>query len=332
METTRPPVDGISVVVPVFNGDRSVAELVERLEPVLATDDTGPFEAILVNDGSRDDSWRVICELARRLPWVHGIDLMRNYGQHNALLCGIRAASYRWIITMDDDLQHPPDQIPLLLAKLNEGYDVVYGVPERLSHGLVRNLMSRGAKVLVAKATGNRNIRDLNAFRAIRADLRPSLTPFESPALLLDVLLGWTTSRFASVTVHQEPRRVGSSNYSPLRLFNQLLLICTSYTTFPLRMSSMIGFCFTVFGFCLMAYVLVRTLLEGSEPGFPFLASIITIFGGVQLFSLGVIGEYLGRMFERTMNRPTYVIRTATADAESSDDRGRQVRQDTCRR
>ncbi len=320
MESTQHPVDGISVVVPVFNGELSVADLMEGLEPVLAANaaDGRVFEAILVNDGSRDRSWQVICELTDRLPWVRGIDLMRNYGQHNALLCGIRAARFTRIVTMDDDLQHPPDQVPLLLAKLDEGYDVVYGVPERLSHGAVRNIMSRTAKVLVAKATGNKNVRDINAFRAIRADLRPSLIPFESPTLLLDVLLGWTTSRFASVTVRQEPRRTGTSNYGPLKLFNQLLLICTSYTTFPLRLTSMIGFCFTVFGFCLMVYVLARTMFEGSPPGFPFLASIVTIFGGVQLFSLGVIGEYLGRMFERTMNRPTYVIRTATSSGRSA--------------
>ena len=322
MESTQQRGDGISIVVPVFNGERSVPELVRQLEPVLAENAAvpGAFEAILVNDGSRDGSWQAICDLAGRFPWVHGIDLMRNYGQHNALMCGIRAASFRWIVTMDDDLQHPPDQLPIVLAKLKEGYDVVYGVPERLSHGPVRNLMSSGAKILIAKATGNKNVRDISAFRGIRADLRSSLSTYDSPTVVLDVLLGWTTSRFASVTVRQEPRRIGSSNYGPFRLLNQLLLVYTSYTTFPLRMSSMIGFFFTMFGFVLLLYVLIRYMIQGSQPGFPFLASIITIFGGVQLFSLGVIGEYLGRMFERTMNRPTFVIRTQTPGGNKPSD------------
>ncbi len=133
--------DGLSIIVPVYNSAEVLPKLVERLDLILRGRGT-PFEAILVNDGSRDNSWRVVCELASRHSWVRGINLMRNYGQHNALLCGIRAARYKTSVTMDDDLQNPPEEIPRLLAELDRGFDVVYGAPRKEQHGLWRDLAS----------------------------------------------------------------------------------------------------------------------------------------------------------------------------------------------
>src|SRR6266481_884413 len=125
----------ISVVVPAYNSSAVLPLLVTELEPVLAKCSNG-FELILVNDSSPDNSWDVICELASRHSWIRPINLMRNFGQHNALLCGIRAAKYEVVVTMDDDLQNPPAEIPRLLEKLEHGFDVVYGVPEDEQHGL----------------------------------------------------------------------------------------------------------------------------------------------------------------------------------------------------
>src|SRR6266704_6957779 len=127
----------ISVVTPVYNGEASVGELCRRLAEVLPRI-SAEYEIILVNDGSRDRSWETISELSSRFATVRGLNLMRNYGQHNALLCGIRAAKYDVIVTMDDDLQHPPEEIPRLLAALAQGYDVVYGTPEHEQHGVGR--------------------------------------------------------------------------------------------------------------------------------------------------------------------------------------------------
>src|SRR5262249_41634081 len=156
-------------------------------------------------------SWGVIQELVMSYPNVHGINLMRNYGQHNALLCGIRAARYDVVITMDDDLQHPPAEIPKLLEKLAEGYDVVYGTPRTLPHSLWRNLLSRYTKWAMANAMGVRSVRDLSAFRGFRTNLRKAFHKYESPNILLDVLLSWGTTRFAAVEVNHQPRRVGKS-------------------------------------------------------------------------------------------------------------------------
>ena len=223
--------------------------------------------------------------------------------------CGIRAARYDVVVTLDDDLQHPPEELPKLLDKLDEGNDVVYGIPRRLPHSPWRNLTSRFTKWSLARAMGVRNIRDINAFRALRTDLRRAFAGYQSPQLLLDVLLSWGTQKFATVEVEQAPRTVGRSNYTLAKLFNQSMLVLTGFSTAPLRLASWVGFAFTLFGLGVLAYVIARYMIEGDTlPGFPFLASLIAIFAGAQLFSLGIMGEYLARMFNRTLEQPVYVI------------------------
>lgn len=303
-----PTTSALTIVVPVYNSEGSLPPLVERLEKVLP-EIAKDYELILVNDGSRDQSWQVIGQLGAGRPWLRGICMMRNFGQHNALLCGIRAASHPIIITMDDDLQHPPEEIPILLAKLDEGYDVVYGTPKVLPHSLVRNLLSRFTKRALASAMGIRDIGNISAFRALRTDLRNAFVDFQSPNLLLDVLLSWGTTRFGSQPVEHKPRLIGKSNYNFGKLFNQAMLILTGFSTAPLRLASMMGFAMAVFGIGVLLYVVIRAVIEKSVPGFPFLASIIAIFSGAQLFALGIFGEYLGRMFNRSMDRPTYVVK-----------------------
>jgi glycosyltransferase involved in cell wall biosynthesis len=302
----------VSVVVPVYNGSDTLPMLVEEVNKTLPSV-ADAFELVLVNDGSPDQSWQVINELAGSHPWVRGIDLMRNYGQHNATLCGVREARYEVIVTMDDDLQNPPSEIPKLLDKLAEGYDVVYGVARKRQQVWWKNLASVVIKRAIAYVMGLRTVRDIGAFKAFRADLRRSFDDFNSPDVLVDVLLSWGTSRFASVTVEEAPRTVGKSNYNLFKLIKVSLLVLTSYTTIPLRFASIIGFLFTLIGMGVLIYVLVIYFTAGSVPGFPFLASTIIIFGGVQLFALGIIGEYLARVFERTGGKHTYVIGRTTS-------------------
>ena len=302
----------VSVVVPVYNGSDSLPLLVDEVGKVLPGV-TDAFELVLVNDGSPDQSWQVISELGQSHPWVRGIDLMRNYGQHNATLCGIREARYEVIVTMDDDLQNPPREIPKLLEKLAEGYDVVYGVARKRQQAWWKNLASVVIKHAIAYVMGLRPVRDIGAFKAFRADLRRSFEDFNSPDVLVDVLLSWGTSRFATVTVEEAPRTVGKSNYNLFKLIKVSLLVLTSYTTIPLRFASIVGFLFTLFGMGVLIYVLTVYFTAGSIPGFPFLASTIIIFSGVQLFALGIIGEYLARVFERTGGKHTYVIGRTTS-------------------
>ena len=302
---------GLSVVVPVFNSGESLPRLVDRLAPVLRA--TGErHELVLVNDGSRDNSWSVIKQLAARHPWIQGIGLMRNYGQHNALLAGIRAASFSIIVTMDDDLQHPPEELPKVLARLTPEIDVVYAPPEHEQHGLLRDLASLITKLALQGAMGAKTARDISAWRVFRTHLRDASASYHSPIVSIDVLLTWGTTKFTSVRVRHDPRAVGKSNYTVGGLVRHALNMMTGFSTLPLQLASIIGFAFTLFGFGVLLFVIARYMVSGETvAGFPFLASIIAIFAGAQLFALGIIGEYLARIHFRTMDRPTYVVRSS---------------------
>ncbi len=296
----------ISVVIPVYRGESLIEPLVARLAKALPTF-SKKYEVLLVNDGSPDKSWDVIQNLARKYKWVRGIRLMRNYGQHNATLCGVRAARHEIIVTMDQDLQHPPEEIPVLLAELKKGFDVVYGAPKKLPQGFLRNLLTANIKNILARVMGVPSVKNISAFRAFRTELRNAFTNFQSPTLIIDVLLSWGTSQFTSVHVEIE-RPEERSNYRFSSLVKAALLILTGYSTAPLRFASWIGFVMTLFGLGIFIYVFYVYFALGSLPGFPFLASIIALFSGAQLFALGIFGEYLARMFDRSMDRPAYII------------------------
>jgi glycosyltransferase involved in cell wall biosynthesis len=305
----------LSVVVPVYNSEQSLRELARVLADVLPTL-AETYELVLVNDGSRDGSWAIVQELTRTYPWVRGFDLMRNYGQHNALLCGIRAARYELIATIDDDLQHPPTEIRVLLDKLNEGYDVVYGTPQKQQHGFLRDMASEVTKLVLQSSMGVDVARNVSAFRVFRTALRAGFVDYRGTFINIDVLLTWSTTRFAALPVRHEERKFGVSNYNFRKLLTHAVNMITGFSVLPLQLASLIGFVFTVFGIVVFVYVVGRYLLQGGVvPGFPFLASIIAIFSGAQLFALGIIGEYLARMHFRLMDRPPYVVRSALSDA-----------------
>ena len=302
----------VSVIVPVYNGEQTLPELVERLQVVLS-DCCRQFELVLVNDGSPDGSWTTICRLAKEYAWVRGINLARNYGQHNALLCGIRAARFDLLVTMDDDLQNPPEEIPKLLQKLEEGYDVVYGVPQKEQHGFLRDLSSQFTKLALRSAMGTEIARNVSAFRAFRKRICVAFLHFQGSFVSLDVLLTWGTTRFAALRVQHDPRPRGVSGYSVGKLIRHASNMITGFSVLPLQVASVVGFAFTLLGFVILLFVLGRYFLHGSPvPGFPFLASTIAIFSGAQLFALGVIGEYLARIHFRTMERPSYAVHDTT--------------------
>ena len=309
----------ISVVVPAYRSEAILPHMLQELAEVLPQL-AQRFEVILVNDDSPDQTWEVICELSRRYSWVHGTNLMRNYGQHNALLCGIRSAQYDVIVTMDDDLQHPPKEIFKLLEKLTEGYDVVYGTPKDEQHTIWRALASQLTKVVLQRAMGAETARNISAFRVFRTELRSAFVNYGAALANIDVLLTWATRRFTAVRVQHAPRHSGDSGYTFRKLVVHAFNMMTGFTTLPLRYATFLGFACSLFGIGVLIFVLVRYLLAGNPvPGFPFLASTIAIFSGVQLLALGIIGEYMARMYSRMMERPTYVIRSTTFDAARSN-------------
>ncbi len=303
----------ISFVVPVYQSAESLPELHRRITAVFGAAERG-MEIVFVEDGGGDDSWAVIRRLATTDPRVRGLRLSRNYGQHNALLCGIRMARGDVVVTLDDDLQHPPEELPKLLAKLDEGYDVVYGSPEHQRHGLLRDLASAVTKLALEGAMGAATARQVSALRAFRTSLREAFDEYRSPSVNVDVLLTWATTSFAAVRVRHDTRKYGRSGYSPHMLLRHALNMMTGFSTRPLQLASLIGFVFAFFGLAVLVYVLVSWLVRGSAvPGFAFLASIIALFSGAQLMALGIIGEYLARMYSRTIERPPYFVRDEAA-------------------
>lgn len=298
----------LSFVVPCYNSERSLPLLHERISACMAAEQLS-FELILVEDRGGDGAWPVIQALQSQDARVRGYRLSRNFGQHNALLAGIRRARGEWIVTLDDDLQNPPEAVAKLLAKAHEGYDVVYGAAPQLSHGLARNLASRVTKLVLQKAMGADVAVHTSAYRLFRTRLRDAFAGVSGPTVNIDVLLTWGTTSYAWIPVPQHERTLGQSGYTWRKLITHAVNMMTGFSVLPLQLATLLGFAFAVFGVLVLAYVVARVLLFGSPvPGFPFLASLISLFAGIQLFALGIIGEYLARMHLRTMQRPAYVV------------------------
>jgi glycosyltransferase involved in cell wall biosynthesis len=305
----------ISVVIPVYRSAPILPELHRRLTDAL-TALAERYEIILVEDCGGDGSWAVIEHLAQGDAHIRGIRMSRNYGQHNAILCGIRAARYGVIVTLDDDLQNPPEEIGKLVSLLGDDADVIYGTPEHEQHGFWRDQASRITKLALQSAMSAETARNVSAFRAFRTPVRDAFAAYGGPFVSIDVLLTWGTTRFGHVPVRHEARQEGRSNYTFRKLVTHALNMATGFSTLPLQVASLIGFVFTLFGFAILVFVLATYVANGgsSVPGFAFLASMIAIFSGAQLFALGIMGEYLARIHFRSMDRPTYVVREQTAE------------------
>jgi len=301
----RPIARSVSVVIPVYRSTTSLIPLVNRLEEALVGCE---FEIILVDDGSPAATWEIAADLAKTHASVRAIRLGRNFGQHNALIAGIRSARHAVIVTMDDDLQNPPEEVPRLLAALGPSVDVVYGVSSNVAQTAWRRFGSSLARRIISRL-GAVNVTQMSSFRVIRRDLRESFPEDLGPSVSLDAMLSWVTERFETIEVEHVDRQDGKSNYSASRLVRFALDVTTGYSAVPLQIALTLGLATAAFGVAVLAYVLIRFAVSGtSVAGFPFLASIIAIFSGVQLLTLGVIGEYLARMHFRIMRKPTYVI------------------------
>lgn len=304
----------LSIIIPVYNSAPILEKLAARLGAVLP-DISSAYEVIFVCDGSPDDSWHVIQDICKTYQHMKGLHLARNYGQHNALLAGIKEAQYDVIVTMDDDLQHPPEEIHKLLAKLDEGHDVVYGTPESLKHSIGRNVASVLTKWIMQHSMGYENASHVNAFRVFKTRIRDAFMDYCGKFVSIDILLTWGTNKFSHIAVRHDARAEGQSNYTLRKLVLHAVNIITSFSALPLQIASLLGFCFMIIGLGLFGYVILNYFISGvAVEGFTFLASMIAVFAGVQLFSLGVIGEYLSRIHFRTMGQPTSVVKERTGD------------------
>ena len=297
---------GVSVVVPVFRSTESLVELHRRITAALHD---VRHEVILVDDASGSATWDVVSGLAGK-PGVRALRLARNAGQHAALLAGVRAARLDTIVTLDDDLQNPPEDVVLLLEALSRGgFDVVYGTSPTFAQAWWRRAGSSAINALVRRLLSEEGARRATSFRAFRTRLRDGFARDVGPQVSLDALLTWTTDRFAQVEVRHDPRAHGDSTYSLRKLFRFAIDTVSGHSTRPLRMISVLGFGAFAFGVGVLAYVLALSLVRGTTvAGFAFIASLIAIFSGAQMLAIGVIGEYLARMHVRLLRQPTYVV------------------------
>jgi len=303
-----PDID-LSVVVPVYNSAGTLATLLERLTKVIHSL-TQNYEIILVDDGSRDNSWDVIQKLRQNYgEHLVTVQLMRNYGQHNTLMCGLDLARGEYVVTMDDDLQNPPEEIPKLLTHIKQhGLDLVYGCPSNRSHAAWRNLGSN--IVWHFYRTVFRNPVTPTPFRIMRHQLAQSVMFYDLNFTYLDGLLAWCTSRIAGVEVDHHPRLQGSSGYSIGKLLGLALNLYTNFSLIPLQIVSGFGFITATSGFLVGIYYLFQYFSSSiAVPGFASTIIAVLILGGAQLLAMGVIGEYLGRLHLNVNRKPQYVIR-----------------------
>lgn len=303
----------VSVVIPCYRSVGTLRPLVEGLEHVLG--DLGePYEIVLVVDGSPDGTWDVAADLAESNPAVRAARLSRNYGQHNALLAGIMMARHEVIVTMDDDLQHRPDQISLLLSCLSDEIDLVYGVAAEEEHNWLRSLASRTVKSSLRRGFRIEGAHRLGAFRAFRTDLRDAFEQLTHPNVNIDVALSWSTTRATSVTVAMDERTVGRSNYTTRTLLKHAFNMVVGYSTAPLRIVLYLGIAFAFLG-ALLVITLLWSYFGGriQVAGFTSLLTAITVFSSAQLVALGVLGEYVGAIHRANAGSPPYVVREIAA-------------------
>lgn len=299
----------ISIVVPVYNSAEMLPLLHRRLTAVLSGLHRN-YELVFVDDGSQDGSWAVLKQLQQADPaHVVVVQLMRNYGQHNALMCGFRQARGAYIVTMDDDLQHPPEELPKLLTAIEDGdLDLVYGAYDCKQHNTGKNLASNIVNLFyrfVFKTTVK-----LTAFRILRRELLETVLAYSLNFTFIDGLLAWNTRRIGEVVVNHQPRAAGRSGYRFGKLLTLALNLFTNFSLLPLQAVSVCGVGAAMVGFTLGLYYFYLYLASGiTVPGYASTIVSILVLGGLQLLGLGIMGEYVGRLHLNVNRKPQYSVR-----------------------
>jgi undecaprenyl-phosphate 4-deoxy-4-formamido-L-arabinose transferase len=304
----------LDVIIPVYNSERSVGSIIQEL---VDSKELRKFEykVLLVNDGSTDRSLEICRSFAASNSQIIVIDLMRNYGQHAAIFAGIFHSHADLIVTMDDDGQHLVSEIKVLIEKMNNEFDVVYGIPNKGEHGILRNAASAFFKSVLFRTLGIKDSRQTSAFRLVRKQVLNGLDFSSMSTGILDVAIHWNTSRIGWTKVEMRKRTFGKSSYSFFRLAKLGLGMLTSYSIRPLKLATIIGLSGFVLSSVFAAGILILNLMgKISVPGFTTIAILVSILSSVQLVTLGILGEYIGNIHQRSISKPTYTVRTIWGD------------------
>lgn len=299
----------VSVVIPCYNSQDSIEQVVELTIAEFHKMPQYTYEFVLVNDYSKDGTFLKIRELAKKYPCVKGINLARNFGQHNALMAALNYAKGDLIVGMDDDLQTHPSQMYKLLDKIQEGYDLVYGDYAKRKNSFLKNLSSKFNKVTSRILLGRPNNIVSSNYWVITKLVRDEVIKYTNYNPYIDAIFYRVTSNIADVTIEHHQREQGSSNYTVRKLV-KLWMAYWNFSVVPLRISSMLGILFSVAGFIGFVAILVRQLLApSSQMGWASLMCAMLLFFGFVLMVLGIIGEYLGKIMLCINNTPQYIIR-----------------------
>ena len=303
------PSSKISIVVPVFNGARTLAALCAGIQEAMAAIQSD-FEVLLIDDGSTDESWRTILELRAQYPGlIRGIRLARNSGQQAATYCGLLEVRGGWVVTIDDDLQpHPAEIVKLWEHAQADQPDVVYGVYARLHQGLTHRLASRLFRMLLRRVAPS--FPGGSSFRLIRGEVLRSLPRHAGPWILVDPVLAWQTSAISTVPVEHALSQARPSRYPLHALFAIAFTVLITYSRLPLRLMTALGLLSAVVSFGLGLYYLFQKITVGAQIGFSALIVTTTFTSGVILLSLGILGEYVSRIHTMGSGEPAFSIKT----------------------
>lgn len=298
----------LSVVIPVFNEKNNLVPLYERLKKVMQ--DSGKrYEIIFIDDGSTDGSFSILKDIHDKDKNVRVIQFTRNFGQHPAIMAGFNITQGEIIVTIDADLQNPPEEIPKLIQKLDEGYEVVFGVFPQRKHSFFRRAGSQFTKWVLSRVTPV-DTTNLSGFRALKSYTAQQLKQLNEKSKFLDGLLCWMGYRIGTVEVKHDKRYSGKTKYTLFKLVKLWIDMVVGLTDMPLKIAIFGGLFLGIVGFALAMFYIIRYFLYGFDvPGFATTVVLITFFSGVQLFALGIIGEYIGRMNKHVKNSPEYIIR-----------------------
>ena len=297
-----------SVVIPVYNSaeilSRTVEATVEFLESLHQ-----PYEVLLVNDGSRDGSWDVLRRAFDQHRHVTAIDMLRNYGQHTATLCGLRHSRGEWVVTLDDDMQNPPGEIAHLISKVEGGHDLVFGRYPQKKHSPVRRLGSRLVNRLNDRIFGKPRDIKLTNFRILHRRLVDRVLTHKTNYPYINGLAIMYAHRPANVDVDHRPRPEGQSQYGLFKIAELVMRILFNYSSFPMRLVSAVGLVVATFSLLLSAFILVRALIRGTAaPGWPSVAVMLSFFNGISLLLLGMLGEYVIRILNQVSHLEQYHV------------------------
>lgn len=300
----------LSIIIPVYNGETTIQSLFNQIDDFCKKNQF-KFEVIFVWDCGIDDSWKVIEAIQLKHPGVVcGIHLSRNFGQHNAILAGINKASGNYIITMDEDLQHDPKDILLLLEKQKStNADVVYGKYSKLNHPLFRNITSRIMRKLLQIGLPDLH-NEYSAFRLIKSSIAKETTKMSNSYTFLDGYLSWLTNNVNHVIVSHNERKGGKSAYSTKQLVEHSINIFVTFSKLPTRLLGKLSFIIFCSTFIYSIYILLRVLIrDDMSMGFPTIIILLGVGVGSIMLGIGVLGEYLYRVNLKTTKRPNYFIK-----------------------